>query len=63
MPRRKKQPEIVNEADIEKIRASLTKTNIKLKKISLTEKQLKLLKIIFDNDSKIIFRTNKYCKY
>lgn len=55
MPRRKKQPEIVNEADIEKIRASLTKTNIKLKKVSLTEKQLKLLKIIFDNDSKIVF--------
>lgn len=55
MPRRKKQPEIVNEADIEKIRASLTKTNIKLKKVALTEKQLKLLKIIFDNDSKIIF--------
>ena len=55
MPRRKKQPEIVNEADIEKIRASLTKTNIKLKKISLTDKQLKLLKIIFDNDSKIVF--------
>lgn len=55
MPRRKKQPEIVNEADIEKIRASLTKTNIKLKKISLTDKQLALLKIIFDNDSKIVF--------
>lgn len=55
MPRRKKQPEIVNEADIEKIRASLTKTNIKLKKISLTDKQLQLLKIIFDNDSKIVF--------
>jgi phosphate starvation-inducible PhoH-like protein len=55
MPRRKKQPEIVNEADIEKIRASLTKTNIKLKKVALTEKQLKLLKIIFDNESKIIF--------
>ena len=55
MPRRKKQPEIVNEADIEKIRTSLTKTNIKLKKISLTEKQLALLKIIFDNDSKIVF--------
>jgi phosphate starvation-inducible PhoH-like protein len=55
MPRRKKQPEIVNEADIEKIRTSLTKTNIKLKKISLTDKQLALLKIIFDNDSKIIF--------
>lgn len=55
MPRRKKQPEIVNEAEIEKIRNSLTKTNIKLKKISLTEKQLKLLKIIFDNDSKIVF--------
>ena len=55
MPRRKKQPEIVNEADIEKIRTSLTKTNIKLKKISLTDKQLSLLKIIFDNDSKIIF--------
>ena len=55
MPRRKKQPEIVNEADIEKIRTSLTKTNIKLKKISLTDKQLSLLKIIFDNDSKIVF--------
>ena len=55
MPRRKKQPEIVNEADIEKIRTSLTKTNIKLKKVSLTDKQLALLKIIFDNDSKIIF--------
>jgi phosphate starvation-inducible PhoH-like protein len=55
MPRRKKQSEIVNEAEIEKIRASLTKTNIKLKKVALTEKQLKLLKIIFDNDSKIIF--------
>jgi phosphate starvation-inducible PhoH-like protein len=55
MPRRKKQPEIVNEDEIEKIRKSLTKTNIKLKKIALTEKQLKLLKIIFDNDSKIVF--------
>jgi len=55
MPRRKKQPEIVNEADIEKIRQSLTKTNIKLKKVALTDKQLQLLKIIFDNDSKIIF--------
>ena len=55
MPRRKKQPEIVNEADIEKIRESLTKTNIKLKKVALTEKQLQLLKIIFDNESKIIF--------
>ena len=39
MPRRKKQPEIVNEDEIERIRKSLTKTNIKLKKISLTEKQ------------------------
>jgi phosphate starvation-inducible PhoH-like protein len=55
MPRRKKKPEIVNEDEIEKIRKSLTKTNIKLKKISLTEKQEKLLKIIFDGDSKIIF--------
>lgn len=55
MPRRKKQPEIVNEDEIEKIRKSLTKTNIKLKKIALTEKQLKLLKIIFDNESKIVF--------
>ena len=55
MPRRKKQPEIVNEAEIEKIRTSLTKTNIKLKKIALTEKQTQLLKIIFDNDSKIVF--------
>ncbi|NBV57448.1 MAG: hypothetical protein EBR72_06570 [Bacteroidetes bacterium] len=55
MPRRKKQPEIVNEDEIERIRASLTKTNIKLKKVSLTEKQRELLKIIFDKDSKIIF--------
>jgi phosphate starvation-inducible PhoH-like protein len=55
MPRRKKKPEIVNEAEIEKIRKSLTKTNIKLKKIALTEKQKQLLQIIFDNDSKIIF--------
>ena len=55
MPRRKKKPEIVNEDEIEKIRKSLTKTNIKLKKISLTEKQEKLLKIIFDGESKIIF--------
>ena len=55
MPRRKKKPEIVNEDEIEKIRKSLTKTNIKLKKIALTDKQTQLLKIIFDNDSKIIF--------
>ena len=55
MPRRKKKPEIVNEAEIEKIRKSLTKTNIKLKKIALTEKQKKLLQIIFDSESKIIF--------
>jgi len=55
MPRRKKKPEIVNEDEIEKIRKSLTKTNIKLKKVPLTDKQLQLLKIIFDNDSKIIF--------
>jgi len=55
MPRRKKQPEIVNEDEIERIRKSLTKTNIKLKKISLTEKQRELLKIIFDSNSKIIF--------
>ena len=55
MPRRKKKPEIVNEDEIEKIRKSLTKTNIKLKKIALTEKQTQLLKIIFDNDSKIVF--------
>lgn len=55
MPRRKKQPEIVNEEDIERIRDSLSKINIKLKKISLTDKQLQLLKIIFDNDSKIVF--------
>lgn len=55
MPRRKKKPEIVNEDEIEKIRKSLTKTNIKLKKIALTEKQKKLLQIIFDSESKIIF--------
>jgi len=55
MPRRKKKTEIVNEEEIEKIRTSLTKTNIKLKKVSLTDKQLELLRIIFENDSKIIF--------
>jgi cell shape-determining protein MreC len=52
MPRRKKKPEIVNEDEIEKIRKSLTKINIKLKKINLTEKQNQLLKIIFDSESK-----------
>jgi phosphate starvation-inducible protein PhoH and related proteins len=55
MPRRKKKPEIVNEDEIEKIRKSLTKINIKLKKVNLTEKQNQLLKIIFDSESKIIF--------
>ena len=55
MPRRKKKPEIIDESDIQKIEADLHKTNIKLKKVSLTEKQLKLLKLIFDKDSKIIF--------
>ena len=55
MPRRKKKPEIVDEAQIAKIKASLTKTNIKLKKLKLTNKQLELLKIIFDSESKIIF--------
>jgi len=55
MPRRKKKTEIVNEEEIEKIRTSLNKTNIKLKKVSLTDKQLHLLRIIFENDSKIIF--------
>ena len=44
MPRRKKKPEIVDEAQIAKIKASLTKTNIKLKKLKLTDKQLELLK-------------------
>lgn len=55
MPRRKKKTEIVNEEEIEKIRTSLNKTNIKLKKVPLTDKQLHLLRIIFENDSKIIF--------
>lgn len=55
MPRRRKKTQIVNEEDIEKIKTSLVKRNVKLKKTSLTEKQNQLLKIIFDNDSKIIF--------
>ena len=55
MPRRRKKPEITDEQEIQKIEIDLHKTNIKLKKISLTEKQLDLLKIIFDKESKIIF--------
>ena len=49
MPRRKKKPEIVNEDEIEKIRKSLTKINIKLKKINLTEKQNHTQNVIATN--------------
>ena len=55
MPKRRKKRPIVNEEEIEKIRTSLVRRNVKLKKTSLTDKQNQLLKIIFDNDSKIIF--------
>jgi phosphate starvation-inducible PhoH-like protein len=55
MPKRRKKRPIVNEEEIEKIRTSLARRNVKLKKTSLTDKQNQLLKIIFDNDSKIIF--------
>ena len=40
MPRRRKKTEITDEQEIQKIEIDLHKTNIKLKKISLTEKQL-----------------------
>lgn len=55
MPRKRKQPDITDENEISRITSSLHKRNIKLKKISLTEKQTALLKIIFDRDSSIIF--------
>lgn len=55
MARKRKQPEITDDEEIEKIASSIHKRNIKLKKISLTDKQLSLLKIIFDRESKIIF--------
>lgn len=55
MARKRKKPEIVDEREITKITSSLHKRNVKLKKISLTDKQMALLKIIFDKESSIIF--------
>ena len=48
MARKRKKPEITDEDEIKKIASSLHKRNVKLKKLSLTDKQLALLKIIFD---------------
>jgi len=55
MARKRKTPEITDEDEIKKIASSLHKRNVKLKKLSLTDKQLALLKIIFDKDTSIIF--------
>jgi phosphate starvation-inducible PhoH-like protein len=55
MSLKRKKPEIVEEKEITKIASSLHKKNVKLKKISLTDKQTALLKIIFDRESSIIF--------
>lgn len=54
MPRRKK-PEITNDQDIENIVGAIGKTKIKTHKISFTDKQTELLKIIFDRNTKIVF--------
>ena len=54
MPRRKKS-EIEDDQEIEKIMSSMSKTKAKLKKIDFSDKQQKLLKLIFDRDTKIIF--------
>ena len=50
-----KKPEITDEDEIKKIASSLHKRNVKLKKLSLTDKQLALLKIIFDKETSIVF--------
>ena len=55
MARKRKHTEIVDQDEIDKIASSIHKTNIKLKKVNLTDKQLALLKIIFDKESSIIF--------
>lgn len=55
MPRKRKTSEITDEKEIRKIEESFHKTNIKLKKINLTDKQRSLLKIMFDWDTSVIF--------
>jgi phosphate starvation-inducible protein PhoH and related proteins len=55
MPRKKKSSEITDEKEIRKIEDSFHKTNIKLKNITLTDKQRSLLKIMFNRDTSVIF--------
>ena len=55
MARKRKLPEITDENEIKKISSSLHKRNVKLKKLSLTDKQLALLKLIFDKETSIVF--------
>jgi len=55
MARKRKITEITDEKEIQGIQENLHKTNIKLKKFPLTEKQLDLLKIIFDRNTSIVF--------
>ena len=55
MARKRKKPEITDEDEIKKIASSLHKRNVKLKKLSLTDKQLALLKIIFNKETSIVF--------
>jgi len=54
MPRKKK-PEIDNDQDIDRIVGSIRKTKIKTHKFEFSEKQSELLKIIFDQNTKIVF--------
>ena len=54
MPRKKKL-EITDDEEIENIFNSIGKIKIKTNKISLSEKQKELLKIIFDKNTKIVF--------
>ncbi|MBQ45640.1 MAG: hypothetical protein CMK37_08295 [Porticoccaceae bacterium] len=55
MARKRKVTEITDEKQIQDIRENLHKTNIKLKKFTLTEKQLNLLRIIFDKETSVVF--------
>lgn len=54
MPRKKK-PEIINDQDIENIVNSIGKIKVSTNKFDFSPKQKELLKIIFDQNTKVIF--------
>ncbi len=54
MPRKKK-PEIINDQDIENIVNSMGRIKVSTNKFDFSSKQQELLKIIFDQNTKVIF--------